>query len=430
MTSALLTDRYELTMLDAAIRAGTHNRRCVFEVFARHLPVGRRYGVLAGTGRLLEAIADFRFQDAEIQWLRDNAVVDSPTLDWLADYRFTGNVWGYQEGEVYFPSSPVLVVEGTFAEAVLLETLVLSVLNYDTAVASAAARMVVAAGDRPIAEMGSRRATERGAVAAARAAFIAGFTATSNLEAGRTWGVPTMGTAAHSFTLLHDSEEDAFRAQVAALGADTTLLVDTYDVTAAVELAVKVAGPGLGSVRIDSGDLPGQVAAVRKQLDALGATGTTITVTSDLDEFAIAALQAAPVDSYGVGTSVVTGSGSPTAGMVYKLVARQGADGEWVSVAKRSAAKLSVGGRKCAARIRNSDGVATSEAILLGVHDAPDGGRPLLVPLMVAGVADDRFRGPDGTRLAREHCAAAIAELPQEAFRLARGEPVIPTVYS
>jgi nicotinate phosphoribosyltransferase len=402
----------------------------VFEVFARHLPVGRRYGVVAGTGRLLDAIAEFRFGDAELTWLRDNAVVDSPTLDWLADYRFHGDIWGYQEGEVYFPSSPVLVVEGTFAEAVLLETLVLSVLNYDTAVASAAARMVGAAGDRPVAEMGSRRATERGAVAAARAAFIAGFTATSNLEAGRTWGVPTMGTAAHSFTLLHDSEEDAFRAQVAALGSGTTLLVDTYDVTAAVNLAVKVAGTALGSVRIDSGDLPGQVAAVRKQLDALGATGTTITVTSDLDEFAIAALRAAPVDSYGVGTSVVTGSGSPTAGMVYKLVARQGTDGAWVSVAKQSAAKLSIGGRKFPARIRNSAGIATAEAIQVGVCETPDGGRPLLVPLMTAGVPDERYRGPKGTVLAREHRAATIAELPPEAFRLARGEPVIPTVYS
>ncbi|WP_428834450.1 nicotinate phosphoribosyltransferase [Parafrigoribacterium mesophilum] len=417
-------------MLDAAIRAGTHDRRCVFEVFARHLPVGRRYGVVAGTGRLLEAIADFRFHDAEITWLRDNAVVDSATLDWLADYRFTGDVWGYQEGEVYFPSSPVLVVEGSFAEAVLLETLVLSVLNYDTAVASAAARMVGAAGDRPVAEMGSRRATERGAVAAARAAYIAGFSATSNLEAGRSWGVPTMGTAAHSFTLLHDSEEDAFRAQVAALGPQTTLLVDTYDVTAAVELAVKVAGTGLGSVRIDSGDLPGQVAAVRKQLDGLGATGTTITVTSDLDEFAIAALRVAPVDSYGVGTSVVTGSGAPTAGMVYKLVARQGSDGEWVSVAKRSAEKLSVGGRKFPIRTLTPAGVATSESIHVGTEPTDAVGRPLLVPLIRHGVADERFRGAAGTRLAREHCASAMAELPQEAFRLARGEPVIPTVYA
>ncbi len=433
MTSALLTDRYELTMVDAARKAGTAGRRSIFEVFARHLPNGRRYGIVAGTGRLLEQLAEFRFGDAELTWLRENEVVDAETLDWLADYRFRGNVWGYQEGEVYFPGSPILVVEGTFAEAVVLETLALSVLNYDSAVASAAARMVSAADGRPLAEMGSRRATERGAVAAARAAYIAGFSATSNLEAGRTWGIPTMGTAAHSFTLLHDSEEDAFRAQVAALGPGTTLLVDTYDVAAAVDLAVRVAGTGLGAVRIDSGDLPGQASAVRRQLDGLGATGTKITVTSDLDEFAIAALRVAPVDSYGVGTSVVTGSGAPTAGMVYKLVARVGDDGEWVSVAKKSSAKISIGGRKFPVR-RLVNGRAASE--VLHVEDDPDAptaradaGRPLLVPLVTDGVADPRYLGAAGTELAREHRAAAVAELPADAFRLARGEPVIPTLY-
>lgn len=433
MTSALLTDRYELTMVEAARKAGTANRRSVFEVFARHLPNGRRYGVVAGTGRFLEQLAEFRFGGNELDWLRTNGVVDADTLDWLADYRFSGNIWGYREGEVYFPGSPILIVEGTFAEAVVLETLALSILNFDSAVASAASRMVTAADGRPLAEMGSRRATERGAVAAARAAFIAGFSATSNLEAGRTWGIPTMGTAAHSFTLLHDSEEDAFRAQVAALGPETTLLVDTYDVTAAVDLAVRVAGPSLGAVRIDSGDLPGQALAVRKQLDGLGASATKITVTSDLDEYAIAALQVAPVDSYGVGTSVVTGSGSPTAGMVYKLVARTGADGEWVPVAKKSAAKLSIGGRKYPVRMLRG-GIATAE--VLHVEDGPDAaatmpdsGRPLLVHLVVDGTADPRYLGIQGTALARDHRAVAVAELPVDAFRLARGEPVIPTIY-
>lgn len=433
MTSALLTDRYELTMVDAARRAGTANRRSIFEVFARHLPNGRRYGIVAGTGRLIEQLAAFRFGDAELSWLSDNRVVDAETIEWLANYRFSGNIWGYHEGEIYFPGSPILVVEGTFAEAVVLETLALSVLNYDSAVASAAARMVSAAGGRPLAEMGSRRATERGAVAAARAAFIAGFDATSNLEAGRTWGIPTMGTAAHSFTLLHDSEEDAFRAQVAAFGSGTTLLVDTYNVSAAVDLAVRVAGTGLGAVRIDSGDLPGQASAVRKQLDSLGATSTKITVTSDLDEYAIAALRAAPVDSYGVGTSVVTGSGSPTAGMVYKLVAREGSSGEWVSVAKKSAAKLSVGGRKSPMRTL-VNGIATSEVLHIeGDPDAPTAsagaGRPLLVPLVTSGEPDSQYLGAPGTVRAREHRALAVAELSTDAFRLARGEPVIPTIY-
>lgn len=429
MTTALLTDRYELTMVDAALRAGTADRDCVFEVFTRRLPGGRRYGVLAGTGRLLDLIDQFRFGDPELRWLRDNAVVGEDTIAWLADYRFAGDIRGYREGELYFPGSPVLVVEGSFADAVILETLTLSVLNYDSAVASAAARMIAAAGDRPLAEMGSRRATERGGVAAARAAYIAGFSATSNLEAGRAWGIPTMGTAAHSFTLLHDDEEQAFAAQVAALGSSTTLLVDTYDVPTAVETAVRVAGPDLGAVRIDSGDLAEQVVAVRQQLDSLGATNTRITVTSDLDEYSIAALRASPVDSYGVGTSVVTGSGHPAAGFVYKLVAHRDDAGEWVSVAKKSAAKATVGGRKHPVR-SCVDGVAASEQIHIGAAPAPAiDSRALLVDLVIAGVPDDAFRGIEGTRRAREHRATVIAELAGDALRLSRGEPAIPTVY-
>ena len=430
MSTALLTDRYELTMLDAAIGSGTHDRECVFEVFSRRLPDTRRYGVVAGTGRLLSLIEDFRFEDAELEWLRSSHVVRPETLDWLADYRFRGSISGYQEGDLYFPGSPILVVDGTFAEAVILETLTLSVLNYDSAVASAAARMVSAASGRPLAEMGSRRTGERSAVAAARAAYIVGFGATSNLEAGRSWGVPTMGTAAHSFTLLHDSEEEAFQAQVDALGPSTTLLVDTYDIPAAVELAVKVAGTGLGAVRIDSGDLPAQVAAVRAQLDSLGATNTRITVTNDLDEYTIAALRAAPVDSFGVGTSVVTGSGEPASGMVYKLVAHRDSTGEWKSVAKKSAAKATVGGRKFPVRSLHSSGIAKAETVYVDEpSSAASGERPLLVPLITSGAADARYTGPDGTRLAREHHEQAIAELPDDAFRLSRGEPAIPTVY-
>ncbi len=436
-SSALRTDRYELTMVDAAIESGTADRRCMFEAFARRLPNGRRYGVVAGTGRLLEQIRQFRFTDAELTWLRDNDVVRQPTLDWLADYSFAGNIWGYQEGEAYFPGSPLLVVEGTFAEGVILETIVLSVLNYDTSVASAAARMVSVSLGRPIAEMGSRRTSEYAAVAAARAAYIAGFAATSNLEAGRSWGVPTMGTAAHSFTLLHDSEEDAFRAQVKAFGTDTTLLVDTYDIAHGIELAVKVAGTGLGSIRIDSGDLPTVVAAARAQLDDLGAVNTKITVTSDLDEYAIAALSGSPVDSFGVGTSVVTGSGSPAAGMVYKLVAHTDDDGAWVPVAKTSTSKVSIGGRKDAVRRIGADGLAALEVVLVG--DGPDGEpetapgqateRELLVPLVTNGTIDERFLGASGTERARAHHASVMRELPAQAFRLGRGEAVIPTIY-
>ncbi|WP_086460863.1 nicotinate phosphoribosyltransferase [Agreia sp. VKM Ac-1783] len=428
--SSLLTDRYELTMLDAAIQAGTHERECVFEAFARRLPQGRRYGIVAGTGRLLELIEAFRFGDAELEWLAREGIVRSAALDWLADYRFRGTISGYREGEVYFPNSPILIVDSTFAEGVILETLILSVLNYDSSVASAASRMVSAAAGRPLAEMGSRRTGERSAVAAARAAYIAGFGATSNLEAGRTWGIPTMGTAAHSFTLLHDSEEAAFQAQVDALGPSTTLLVDTFDVHRGVELAVRVAGPELGAVRIDSGDLPSLVTAVRQQLDSLGNPHTKITVTNDLDEYTIAALAASPVDSYGVGTSVVTGSGSPAAGMVYKLVAHKDADGEWISVAKKSAEKATVGGRKHPARSVNESGRATAETIDVGDAERPNSSaRDLLVTLIDKGTVDTRYVGPAGVELARAHRADAIAELPDQAFRLGRGEPIIPTVY-
>lgn len=429
-STAFLTDQYELTMLDASLHDGTADRECVFELFGRRLPNGRRYGIVAGTGRAMELLTRFRFDDAELEHLRQHGIVSQKALDWLADYRFSGSIRGYREGELYFPNSPLLEVRSGFAEGVILETLLLSVLNYDCAVASAAARMVSAADGRPLAEMGSRRTGERSAVAAARAAYIAGFGATSNLEAGRTWGVPTMGTAAHSWTLLHETEEDAFRAQIQAQGVGTTLLVDTYDVRTAIETAVKVAGPELGGVRLDSGDLPVLVKEVREQLDALGATTTRITVTNDLDEYAIAGLQAVPVDAYGVGTSVVTGSGAVAVGLVYKLVARKDEQGEWVAVAKKAPGKASVGGLKVPVRRRSERGVATAELVGIGEHpvgDADD--RPLWVDYVVDGEIDPRWTGAEGVKAAREHCAMAMKELPRTAMRLREGEPALETVF-
>lgn len=427
-TTALCTDHYELTMLEAALRSGAAHRRSVFEVFARRLPTGRRYGVVAGTGRFLDALTAFRFGDTELAALERTDVVDRATLDWLADYRFSGDIFGYAEGETYFPGSPLMIVEAPFGEGVVLETLALSILNHDSAIAAAASRMTVAADGRPCIEMGSRRTHERAAVAAARSAYIAGFATTSNLAAGREFGVPTAGTAAHAFTLLHDTEREAFRAQVDCLGTDTTLLVDTYDVPAAVRTAVEVAGTGLGAVRLDSGDLLQQAREVRDQLDSLGATRTRIVVTSDLDEYAIAALQAGPVDAYGVGTSLVTGSGAPTAGLVYKLVSREDSSGRMVSVAKKSQDKLSVGGRKYAYRRVDDAGTATAEVIGIGERPRrPEdaGARELLVPLVQSGdvvttpVLED----------ARARHAASRDQLPVQALQLSRGEPVIPTIY-
>lgn len=425
MTSALLTDHYELTMVDAARHSGRASRRSVFEVFARGLPGGRRYGVVAGTARLIDEIQAFRFGAEELAFLEKNQIVSGETLAWLADYRFEGTIRGYREGEVFFPHSPILQIEGTFAEACLLETLVLSVLNHDSAVASAASRMVQASGARPLIEMGSRRTSEHAAWAAARAAFLVGFSHTSNLEAGRRFGIPTLGTAAHAFTLLHDSEREAFEAQVATLGSDTTLLVDTFDIPKAVEAAVAVGGTNLGAVRIDSGDLSVVVQQVRQQLDRLGAHSTRIVVTNDLDEYTIAALQASPVDAYGVGTSVVTGSGHPAAGLVYKLVARHDDQGNWVSVQKTSAGKHNAGGEKSATRVLSS-GVATQERVSTGETSTEDG-RALLVDYLVDGeVADSATHSLEQSR---DHHKRAIAELPPEAFRLTAGEPAIPTVF-
>ncbi|KQX52725.1 nicotinate phosphoribosyltransferase [Streptomyces sp. Root66D1] len=428
-STALFTDQYELTMLQAALRAGTADRHSVFEVFTRRLPEGRRYGVLAGVGRVLDAVENFRFDPAVLGFLRERGIVDEPTLEWLARYRFSGDIWGYPEGEVYFPGSPVLRVEGSFAECVLLETVILSILNHDSAIAAAASRMSAAAGGRRLIEMGARRTHELAAVAASRAAYVGGFEATSDLAAGFRYGIPTVGTSAHAFTLLHDSERDAFQAQVETLGRGTTLLVDTYDVAEAVRTAVEVAGPELGAVRIDSGDLLLVAHRVRAQLDELGARDTRIVVTSDLDEYAIASLAAAPVDAYGVGTQLVTGSGHPTCSMVYKLVARAtSADprAPLTPVAKKSlGGKASVGGRKWAARRPDAAGIAEAEVVGTGPVPPELAGHQLLVELVKGG--DVVAREPLDAARARH--IAARAGLPMSAIQLSRGEPVLPTEY-
>ncbi|MGH3310773.1 MAG: nicotinate phosphoribosyltransferase [Streptomyces sp.] len=428
-STALFTDQYELTMLQAALRGRTAERHSVFEVFCRRLPEGRRYGVVGGTGRVLDAVENFTFDDQVLDYLREHDVVDGPTLEWLSGYRFSGDILGYPEGEVYFPGSPIVRVEGTFAECVLLETVILSILNHDSAVAAAASRMAVAAGGRPLMEMGARRTHELAAVAASRAAYLGGFSSTSDLAAGFRYDIPTVGTSAHSFTLLHDSERDAFTAQVDSLGSGTTLLVDTYDVAEAVRAAVEIAGTDLGAVRIDSGDLLLVAHRVRQQLDELGATKTRIVVTSDLDEYAIASLAAAPVDAYGVGTQLVTGSGHPTCSMIYKLVAR--ADSDAPDAPLRAVAKKSVGGKsspggaKWAARQLDADGIAATEVIGTGPVPADLAARRLQVQLVRGG----EVVGREPLDVARERHTEALAGLPLSATQLSRGEPVLPTEY-
>lgn len=429
---AMMTDMYEYTMLDAALKDGTANRKCVFEIFTRHLPEGRRYGVVAGTGRILDALERFHLDDDDLRFLSDRNIVSAETIAWLERFHFSGSIKGYREGEMFFPNSPVLQVEGTFGECTLLETLLLSILNYDCAVASAASRMVTAAKDRPCMDMGGRRTNEWSAVAASRAAVVGGFQGTANLLAAQLYGLKAIGTAAHCFTLVHDSERDAFISQIDALGRNTTLLVDTYNIEEAVKTAVEVAGPELGGVRIDSGDLAALAQRVRNQLDALGATNTKITVTNDLDEYALAALQTAPVDSYGVGTRLVTGSGAPTCAMVYKLTERENADGVMQPVAKKSKDKATVPGRKLAFRSYEYN-LADCEHVISGSEDQlaafrpEEGWKDLLVDFVDHGQIDTTWQGHDAIMAAHDYRAQALAELPITAQSLMRGEPVIPT---
>jgi nicotinate phosphoribosyltransferase len=415
---ALMTDQYELTMVSAALRDGTAHRRSVFEVFTRRLPTGRRYGVAAGQGRLMELVRDFHFEPADVDFLRSAGIVDETTADWLAAYRFTGDIDGYAEGELFFPGSPILTVSGTFAECVVLETLILSVLNHDSAIAAAAARMVTAARSRPLIEMGSRRTHEEAAVAAARAAYLAGFSSTSNLAAGGRYGIPTTGTSAHAFTLLHDDESAAFSSQVAALGKNTTLLVDTYDIAQGIRNAIAVAGPDLRAVRIDSGDLSVLAQHSRELLDSLGATETKIVVSGDMDEYSIAALAAEPVDMYGAGTAVVTGSGAPTAGLVYKLVEVEGRP-----VVKRSENKATVGGRKTAVRRHKPTGTATEEIVVSqGVPDHQPNDRLLQRCFVAGGELADLPSLADS----REHLRQCLISIPWEGLKLSAGDPAIP----
>jgi nicotinate phosphoribosyltransferase len=392
-STALCTDRYELTMLDAALQSGVADKPATFEVFTRRLPPGRRYGVFAGLGRVLDGLEDFRFGPEQLSWLGAEGVVSPPTLDWLAAYRFAGHIDAYAEGECYTAGSPVLTVEGTFGESVLLETMILSVLNHDSAIGAAASVIVAASSGRSLIEMGSRRTDLEAAVASARAAYIAGFSTTSNLEAGRRYGIPTAGTAAHAFILVHESERAAFAAQVAAKGPGTTLLVDTYDVYAGIRTAVEVAGPALGAIRIDSGNLPEEARRARRLLDDLGATGTRIIITGDLDDVVLDTLAGVPVDGYGVGTNVVTGLGQPTAGFVYKLVEVGDRSGHH-AVAKRSPGKESVGGRKRAWRVRLPALPDGAEGPVTGVDGSAWTG-PVWADL-VGPVAPDR--APEGAR--------------------------------
>jgi nicotinate phosphoribosyltransferase len=430
-TSALLTDHYELTMVASALESGVAHRRAVFEVFARRLPAGRAYGVVAGIDRVLDAVSRFRFDDTTIEHLvRTGVVADGEMTDWLRGYRFSGDITGYAEGELFFPYSPVLTVTGSFAECVVLETVMLSVLNHDCAVASAAARMADAAGGRLLIEGGSRRTDPESAVAAARAGFVGGFDTTSNLEAGRRHGIPTGGTTAHAFVLAHADEEEAFEAQRTTLGVGSTYLVDTFDVMEGIRRAVKVVGPDIGAIRIDSGELLRDSVAARELLDSLGATDCRIVVSSDLDEFRVAELEAAgaPIDAYLVGTSLVTGSGHPTASMVYKLVSiADDPHSELRAVGKLSPGKKTLGGRKDVHRVVDADGRFIQEVLSVLPVELEDDTMNPQVPLVRDGEIVADLTNPAE---AQARCAERRSRL-QDADRTPwpTHSPAIPTVW-
>jgi nicotinate phosphoribosyltransferase len=405
----LMTDKYELTMLDAFIKKGIEGRRATFELFGRKLPESRSYGVVAGTQRAIEAILSYKFTETDLDYLSE--FLSPSTLDYLAQYKFSGTVIGYNEGDYWFPYSPILTVTAPLGEAVILETLLLSIFNYDSAVASAASEVVSVSRESHIMEFGSRRTSENSAVAAARAAYIAGFDATSNLEAGRRYDIPVFGTSAHAFTLAFIDEKEAFAAQIEALGKDTTLLVDTYDIEEGIANAIEAAGTGLGAIRIDSGDPFEVVPAARKQLDELGATNTRIVLSGDLNAQTLRDIIEAelPVDSYGIGTSVVTGNGYPAAGFVYKLVSIEDETGHPVSVAKKSSGqKKSIGGAKTAYREYDEDWQVVGEHLL-----TDESGTPIFSDwdrLQVPYIASGKLLDLPTTQAAREKHLSNLSE--------------------
>ncbi len=419
-------------MVESALQAGTATQLCVFEIFTRGLPALRAYGVVAGIDRVVDAVQRFRFDEQTVGHLQKTGVVQSEVMgNWLREYRFGGDITGYAEGELFFPYSPVLTVSGGFAECVVLETVLLSILNHDCAVASAAARVADAAAGKLFVEGGSRRTDLESAVAAARAAHVGGFAMTSNLEAGRRHGIPTAGTTAHAFVLAHDSETEAFRAQLATLGASSTYLVDTFDVAEGIRNAVAVVGTQIGAVRIDSGDLFAESRAARRLLDRLGAHQCQIVVSGDLDEFTIDDLEkaGAPIDTFLVGTSLVTGSGHPTASMVYKLVAVASADrsAPLRAVGKLSPNKRTVGGQKTVYRTFGPDGFFNGEVLSVLPVEVPQSSMCPQIPIFRDG---EVVMQRSDVAASRARCLLRRERLqPQDRTPWPQNSPAVPTIW-
>ena len=428
-----MTDFYELTMSAGYLDEGYVDKIAVFDMFFRRVPDGGGYAVMAGLQQFIDAVDHLEFTDEDITYLRSTKTFDEKFLNYLANFKLHCNIWAIEEGMPIFPQEPIVTVEGPAIECQLLETLLLVTFNHQCLIATKASRIVRSAAGRPVMEFGARRAQGYDAAYfGARASYIGGCGSTSCVMAARDFGIPASGTMAHSWVQMFPTEYDAFKKYAELYPDACVLLVDTYNIEEAVKTAVEVAGPELGGVRIDSGDLAAMAQRVRNQLDALGATNTTITVTNDLDEYALAALQTAPVDSYGVGTMLVTGSGAPTCAMVYKLTEREGADGTMVPVMKKSKDKATVPGRKLAFRSYEY-ALAEAEHVISGSEEKLAGFTPeptwknLLVDFVDHGHIDAQWQGHDAIMAAHDYHAKALSELPITAQSLMKGEPVIPT---
>ena len=421
MLSALSTDLYEITMAGGYYVSGLTGR-ATFDLYVRQLPPTRQFLVAAGIDQALEFLEGLRFTADDIRFLRGvPALSPLPSRffdDYLASFRFTGDVWAVEEGTPVFALEPLLRVTAPIAEAQIVETALLAQTMFQTAVASRAARVVEAAAGRSLMEFGARRAhgIEAG-ILAARAAYLAGFHSTSVVEAGRRFGIPLSGTMGHSWGMAFPNEATAFQRYADTFGDGTVFLLDTYDTIAAARM-VAASGVRPRAIRLDSGDLIALSREVRQILDAHGLQQTSIIVSGDLDEWRVAQIveAGAPVDGFGVGTAVSTSSDAPALSGVYKLAEIE-RDGRFVPVMKRSVGKHTYPGRKQVWRIVEK-GVALEDVI--GLDEAgPMNAVPLLRQMMTAGV---RRPGASLNNL-RQRCAAQIAMLSSSVRQLRGGSP-------
>lgn len=415
----LVTDLYQLTMLQAYLEHGMH-ATATFELFTRRLPPNRNFLIAAGLDAALDYLENLRFEDADIDYLESLGRLSSEFLDYLRAFRFSGSVDAMPEGTPFFANEPLLRVHAPLPEAQLVETRLLNLVQLPTAVASKAARVVSAADGRSVIDFGLRHAHGADAsLAASRAAYIEGVLATSNVAAGQAFGIPVAGTMAHSFVQAHDSEREAF-AHFAATFPGATLLVDTYDTKAGVERVIELVREAGGAavpaaVRLDSGDLAAHARRTRRQLDAAGLTQVQIIASGNLDEREIARLIAngAPIDSFGVGAALAVSEDAPCLDVVYKLVAYDGR-----GRMKLAAEKSTLPDPKQV--FRHFDGAAATHDVL-GLSDEPSAGQPLLEPLMRDGKRLPAGRRPlDGIRA---HADRALATLPA---RLRSLDPATP----